>query len=110
MTIVKTETIQAQATTLGGCCQSDNMSTDCGSSMEDLDESVKLTASTEIIDKTSDNDKYHFPKRDPVDVEFKDLRFTASRFSLKKLKCGKCFKFKLYSGHIQDTNNNHRPA
>lgn len=99
MTIVKTDAIQAQATTLGGCCQSDNMSTDCGSSMEDLDESVKLNSSVgpneSVNGKISDNDKYHFPKRDPIDVEFKDLRFTASRFSLKKLKCGKCLNIYL---------------
>lgn len=89
MTIVKTDAIQAQATTLGGCCQSDNISTDCGSSMEDLDESVKLNSPNNVNNNSDDSDKYHFPKRDPVDVEFKDLRFTASRFSLKKLKCGK---------------------
>lgn len=93
MTIVKTDAIQVQATTLGGCCQSDTISTDCGSSMEDLDESVKLNSSSATNDGTndmiSDSDKYHFPKRDPIDVEFKDLRFTASHFSLKKLKFGK---------------------
>lgn len=93
MTIVKTEAIQVQATTLGGCCQSDNISTDCGSSMEDLDENVinKLNSAGTNSNENgiSDSDKYHFPKRDPIDVEFKDLRFTASQFSLKKCKFGK---------------------
>ncbi|XP_063701907.1 ATP-binding cassette sub-family G member 1 [Culicoides brevitarsis] len=84
MTIVKTEAIQAQATTLAGCCQSDNISTDCGSSMEDIDERIKMDPSS--VDPEQDDEKYSFPKREPVDVEFKDLRFTASRFSLKNFK------------------------
>lgn len=95
MTIMKAEVIQAQATTLSGCCQSDNISTDCGSSMEDLDNSSNRSTTrgnNNVLyhqDSLLDSGKYCFPKRDPVDVEFKDLRFTASKFNISKFKFGK---------------------
>lgn len=92
MTIVKTETIQAQATSLA-CCQIDNISSSldsCGSSMDDINGSTETANNNSVYHGQSwENSKYHFPKRDPVDVEFKDLRYTVRKFNFTKLKSGK---------------------
>lgn len=89
MTITKSEAFQ-QATTLGCCSKSgDQISTDCGSSMEDLEDSVALNEIPVNNNGAEQQEKYSFPKRESVDIEFKDLRYTPKYFNLSKLKFGK---------------------
>jgi len=91
MTIVKTEAIQSQAATLG-CCQSDNISTssDSSSSMDDINGIAESGNNNSVYHGQSwENSKYHFPKRDTVDVEFKDLRYVVSKFNFSKFKTEK---------------------
>lgn len=87
MTITKSEAFQ-QATTLG-CCKSDQISTDCGSSMEDLEEdSVALHEISANNNDAELKEKFSFPKRESVDIEFKDLRYTPRTFNINKFKFG----------------------
>lgn len=98
MTIVKTDAIQTQAAALGGCCQSDNISSDssCGSSMDDIHavETGEAVNNNSVYHGQSwEKSKYRFPKRDPVDVEFKDLRYTVKKINFTKCKIGEYPKF-----------------
>lgn len=72
------------------CCQnstnSENISTD-ENSIEDFEQGNNNT----VFHSTMENTVFSFPKRQAVDLEFKDMRFTVKKLSLAKRRIGECF-------------------